>query len=137
MGWVRVKIESRARVMEKLAAALPNATSELAAAELAAGEMLADRIRARAPVRTGRYRASIRADLLKNNPSKRNNVASKTKDENAVGIYGMFIWRWLEFGTVHMAARPHIFPTYRAAKREIRRMMAKAVNTEVKKAKAA
>lgn len=124
--------------MERLAKALPDAEGEIAAAELAGGEMLAERIRARAPVRTGKYRASIHADLLRNNPDKRNDVASRTKDVNAVGIYADFKWRFLEFGTVHSpGGQPHIFPTYRAAKKEIRRMIGKALNAEVKKAKAA
>lgn len=89
----------------------------------------------------------------------------KTKDKNAVGIYAGFIWRFLEFGTrAHtikakngpllvfkgkdgnniavpsvqhpgMPRQPHVFPTYRAEKKKIRRKMAAAVNKAVRKIK--
>ncbi|WP_181182629.1 hypothetical protein [Mesorhizobium sp. B3-1-9] len=59
-----------------------------------------------------------------------------TKDPNATGIFAEFIWRFLEFGTVKMAARPHIFPTYRAYRKKLRRRIAGAVNRAVRKAKA-
>jgi HK97 gp10 family phage protein len=60
---------------------------------------------------------------------------SATKDPNAWGIFADFKWRWLEFGTRKMRARPHIFPTYRAARKKIRRKIANAINKEIRKAK--
>lgn len=87
---------------------------------------------------------------------------NKTKDPNAAGIYADYRWRWIEFGTrAHTIkgknggnlvfttkdgksistrsvqhpgspAQPHIFPTYRAFRKRIRRNMANAVNRAVK-----
>ena len=136
--FLTAKFENREKVMARLNAVLPNTEKELAAAQLEAGRDLAERIRSRAPVKTGRYRAFDQADRLESRPKKGRNalVASRTTDKNAVGIYGEFMWRWLEFGTVKTRAQPHIMPTYRAMKKTIRRRMAKAVNQAVKKARA-
>ena len=136
--FISAKFENREKVMARLNAVLPATEKELAAAQMEAGRDLASAIRARAPVRTGAYRDSIEAARLVDMPKKGRNafVAGKTKDKNAVGIYGEFMWRWLEFGTVKQAAQPHILPTYRAKRKSIRRKMAAAVNKAVKKARA-
>ncbi len=121
---------SRASVVERLQEKLPGAYEKMGAAQLAAGEMLADRIRAVAPrskTATQHYADTIHAAPLSSNRDESNKYAARitrTKDENAVGIYArQGLWHWLEFGTVHMAAQPHIFPIYRASRKEIRKMI--------------
>lgn len=114
----------------------PTADRKLAAAEMEAGELLAKRIVGRAPRgATGNYARSIHAARLADEPAATaKNKFVKTKDPNAVGIFGEYYWRFLEFGTVKMAARPHIFPTYRAARKEIRRIVNKGLRSAVKEA---
>ena len=62
--FLTAKFENREKVMARLNKVLPETEKELAAAQLEAGRELADRIRGRAPVRTGRYRQSIEAARL-------------------------------------------------------------------------
>lgn len=92
-------------------------------------------------------------------------IGGRTKDPNATGIFASFLWRFLEFGTkAHViepksgkylvfrtgdgsliskrrvnhpgsVAHPHIFPTFRANRKKIRRRMADAVNRAVRKAR--
>lgn len=135
---VTAKFEGRERVMARLRALVPNAEKEMAAAQLEAAQELAKRIVARAPRRTGRYQASIIGDRISSRPAGKALVGGKgqTKDKNATGVFADFRWRWLEFGTVKMAAQPHIFPTYRAYKKAARRKVAGAVNKAVRRAKA-
>lgn len=121
--------------MRRLNAMLPDVERELAAAQLESGQQLARAIASRSPFLTGAYRAALRADLLVNNPSSKALVGmNRTKDKNAVGIYADFKWRWLEFGTVKTRRQPHIFTTYRARRKAIRRRMANAVNRAVRRA---
>lgn len=129
------KFVGREALMAKLRKLAPEA--ELAAAEAQAkgAQELADAVRARAPVRTGHYKASIDAGLLAGRGAGQHPVGiGQTKDPNAQGLFADFKWRWLEFGTRKMRARPHIFPTYRAMRKRIRRRIATAVNKAIKKA---
>lgn len=87
-----------------------------------------------------------------------------TKDPNATGIFAEWIWHFLEFGTNPHAIRarsapllifrgsdgqlraaaevshpgsprqPHIFPVYRAEKKNMRRRIARAMRTAIKRA---
>lgn len=144
--WIKAKFEGRDRVMARLRAMLPETERQLALAQMEAGQDLADAIRNRAPMDdptatprrpAGAYRRSINAARLADRPGRKSQAGLRqTKDPNAVGIYAEFIWRWLEFGTVKTAAQPHIFPTYRASRKAIRRKMAGAVNKAVRKARA-
>lgn len=131
----KAKWVNRDKVMADLRKVLPGTQERLAVAQAQSAEALADAIRSRAPVRTGRYRASINAKRLGGDRrSYGNDFASQTKDPNAMGIFGSFHWHWLEFGTQKMAAEPHVFPTYRARKKSIRRAAANAVNRAVRAA---
>ena len=125
--------------MRRLRAIVPEAEKELAKAQLEGAQELAVRIKPRAPgPRTGKYQASIQGDRLANRPKQRavsKGLKGQTKDPNATGVFAEFIWRFLEFGTVKMTARPHIFPTYRAYRKRLRRKMATAVNKAVRKAR--
>lgn len=135
---IKANWENRDAVMARLRAIAPAAERNLAVAQMQAGKMLVERIRPRAPVRSGRYRRSLKARRLADSPGAQGKVVGirPTKDPNAVGIFGLFIWRFLEFGTVKQRAHPHIFPTYRGARKEIRRLMANAVNKAVRGEKA-
>lgn len=137
---VKAKFLSREKMMSLLNGIVPEAEKQLAEAQMEGAETLANKIKPRAPgPRTGSYLASIQADKLSNRPRERS-VGSKglnneTKDPNATGVFADYIWRFLEFGTVNMTKRPHIFPTYRQERPKIRRKMAAAVRKAVKKAK--
>lgn len=135
---IKAKFEGRAALYARLRKVAPLAETELATAQLEGAQELASRIRPRAPRRTGRYAASIQGDKLSNRPTKKavaKGLKGSTKDPNATGIFAEFIWRFLEFGTVKMGARPHIFPTYRAYRKKLRRKMAGAVNKAIRRAK--
>lgn len=158
---VRAKMMGRDAVMRKLSTLVPEAERELAQAQMEAAQELAAAIKARAPRRTGHYADSIKAAPLEGQNSKEKPIGIQfTKDKNAWGIFAWFTWRFLEFGTKASAARaprrnrnyrstyvltksyrahtatkakPHIFPTYRAMRKKIRRKMATAVNKAVRK----
>jgi HK97 gp10 family phage protein len=129
----------RAKTMQLLNGIVPEAERELAEAQMKGAQTLANKIRPRAPgPRTGEYQASIEAARLADRPNQRavgKGVANDTKDPNATGVFADYIWRFLEFGTVKMTKRPHIFPTYRQERPKIRRNMAAAVRKAVRKVK--
>ena len=92
-------------------------------------------------------------------------LKGQTKDPNATGVFADWRWRFLEYGTkAHViepktgeylvfrgkdgnlvsvrrvqhpgsVKQPHIFPTYRAYRKKLRRKMATAVNKAVRKAR--
>lgn len=137
---IKAKFLSRDKTMRLLNQVVPEAEKELAKAQIEAARDVAAKIKPRAPgPRTGAYQASIQADRLANRPSERAVGGSasngNTKDPNATGVFADYIWRFLEFGTVKMPKRPHIYPTYRQERPKIRRKMAAAVRKAVKKAK--
>lgn len=135
---VKAKFEGRAALYARLNKVAPLAEAELATAQLEGAVELANRIKGRSPIRTGKYRASIQGDKLSNRPTKRaigRGLRGQTKDPNATGVFAEYIWRFLEFGTSKMAARPHHFPTYRAYRKKLRRKMANALNKAVRKAR--
>ncbi|AZO04583.1 HK97-gp10 family putative phage morphogenesis protein [Mesorhizobium sp. M2A.F.Ca.ET.043.02.1.1] len=143
----QAKWMGREALYRRLNQLLPNVEKEVAVEQLEGAKELANRIRPRAPRDTGHYADTIQADRLANRPGERRvggkvktmstgNALNATKDPNATGIFAEFIWRFLEFGTVKMAPRPHIFPTYRAYRKRLRRRIAGAVNRAVRKAKA-
>jgi len=134
---MKAKMLGRDAVMRKLRQLLPDTEKELAEEQLAVARELAGQIAARAPSRTGQYRASIQGDRLSSRPGKRalgQGLRGGTKDPNATGVFAEYIWRFLEFGTVKMSRRPHVFPTYRAYRKKLRRRMSNAVNRAVRKA---
>jgi HK97 gp10 family phage protein len=68
--------------------------------------VVTDKIKARAPRRTGKYARAIKR--------KRNRGTATSIEASVVAESGKkqqgFKWAWLEFGTVKMAAQPHIVP---------------------------
>lgn len=162
---IKAQMLGRDAVMKRLRQLVPDAEEGAAAAQLEAAKDLAKAIQPRAPRgATGEYAASIQGDRLANRPDKRAIGGSATKDPNATGVFASHEWRWLEFGTgPHVikpkgapaltfrgregfvsvksvnhpgtAAQPHIFPTFRAKKKAIRRKVAGAINKAVRKAR--
>lgn len=135
----KAKFQGREAVMRRLNQMVPDVERELAAVQMEVAQEVADRIAARARSMiggTGEYHRSIEADLLSNRPmNELVGTINLTKDKNATGVFAKFTWRWLEFGTVKMAARPHIFPTWRAYRKTARRKLANAVNKAVRRAR--
>lgn len=137
---IKAKMLGREKVTRLLNQIVPEAEKELAKAQLEGAQSVANKIKPRAPgPRTGAYQASIQAARLADRPKERalggGASNSNTKDPNATGVFADFIWRFLEFGTVKMVKRPHIFPTWRQERKRVRRNMAAAVRKAVKKAK--
>lgn len=135
----KVRFLNRAKTMALLNGIVPEAEKQLADAQLKGAQTLAAKIKPRAPgPRTGKYQASIQAARLADRPNERavgSGIKNETTDPNATGVFADYIWRFLEFGTVKMAKRPHIFPTYRQERPRIRRNMAAAVRKAVRKIK--
>ncbi|MEB2845926.1 HK97-gp10 family putative phage morphogenesis protein [Endobacterium cereale] len=156
------QLKGRESLMRRLNLLAPNVEKYTAEAKLKAADMLADEIRARAPTGvTLDYMESLDGDLLTSRPAQERVNIAATKDPQATGIFARFIWRFLEFGTApHSTAKgggtvigkkqalanktgmhpgavaqPHIFPTYRAMKPKIRRMILAAVNKAVREAR--
>ncbi len=137
---IKAKMLGREKVTRLLNQVVPEAEKELAKAQLEGAQSVANKIKPRAPgPRTGAYQASIQAARLADRPKERalggGASNSNSKDPNATGVFADFIWRFLEFGTVKMAKRPHIFPTWRQERKRVRRNMAAAVRKAVNKAK--
>jgi len=161
---LKARMVGREALMRKLAEVAPAAEAAAAAAQAASAKELAEAIRSRAPRVTGRYADSIQAAPVagRNDIAKPIGIQA-TKDANAWGIFASYVWRFLEFGTRShrirarnrrslafdvaggkafpkrvqhpgMAARPHIFPTYRGMRKRIRRRVASAINKAIKKA---
>ncbi|SPL63713.1 HK97-gp10 family putative phage morphogenesis protein [Ochrobactrum soli] len=160
---VRAKLK-RTDLMKKIRQIAPKAIEKMAEAQLQVAEEVAEAIKARAPVRAnggGEYRDSIHAAKQSDNPDKKVFGARKSTDPNAVGIYGNWIWRFLEYGTkasagtaarvdrryksgtvmtqakgAHAAtpAQPHIFPVWRGMRKKAVRRIRAAMNKAIREA---
>src|SRR5690606_34224576 len=69
--------------------------------------VVADKIKSRAPRRTGKYARAIKR---KRNRGTKTQVEASVVAESGKNQHG-FKWAWLEFGTVKMTAQPHIVPS--------------------------
>lgn len=148
---MKAKFLGRDAAMRKLNRLVPEAEKEMATAQLDGAKEVAARIAARAPVGdSGEYARSIEGDRLANRPGMNaigQGIRNGTKDKNATGVFAHFIWRFLEFGTAErtvkktgqnvgrMTPQPHVFPTFRAYRKQARRKVANAVNKAVRKVK--
>ncbi|KAB2700301.1 HK97 gp10 family phage protein [Ochrobactrum sp. Kaboul] len=160
---VRARLK-RTDLMKKIQQIAPKAIEKMAEAQMQVAEEVAEAIKARAPVRAnggGEYRDSIHAAKQSDNPDKKVFGARKSTDPNAVGIYGAYIWRFLEYGTkasagtaarvdrryksgtvmtqakgAHAAtpAQPHIFPVWRGMRKKAVRRIRAAMNKAIREA---
>lgn len=69
--------------------------------------VVTEKIKARAPRRTGKYARAIKR---KRNRGTKTQIEASVVAESGKKQHG-FKWAWLEFGTVNMAAQPHIVPS--------------------------
>ncbi|NTF07183.1 HK97 gp10 family phage protein [Agrobacterium rubi] len=155
----KAKVLGRQELTRRLSALAPNIEKHAATEKKAAGDELAEAIRLKAPTGdTLDYMESIQADVIADRPAQELTGIRATKDPTAVGLFAKFTWRFLEFGTrphnvakgggtvlgkkqvegsgaiMHpgSAAKPHIFPTYRALKPKIRSRIRNAVNRAIR-----
>jgi HK97 gp10 family phage protein len=160
---VRARLK-RTDLLKKIQQIAPKAIEKMAEAQMQVAEEVAEAIKARAPVRAhggGEYRDSIHAAKQSDNPGRVVFGARKSTDPNAVGIYGNWIWRFLEYGTkasagadarvdrryksgsvmtqakgAHAAtpAQPHIFPIWRGMRKKAVRRIRAAMNKAIREA---
>jgi len=137
-------------VISALEKIVPGVTQQLDEIKLQQMMRLASKVKAVAPHKSGKYSGSIRGAYLSAYPAavaraqaakatpttgaRLPTSGSNSVDPTAVGLFAPYIWAWLEFGTVKMTRRPHIYPTYRAWRPLMRRSMTAVVNKAVKKA---
>lgn len=150
----KAKAIGREALLAKLREVAPIVEEKVAAKKLEIAKEAAAVIAVNAPHRTGAYADSIRGGRQKDNPNIESFGHKKSKDPEAVGVYGSFIWRFLEFGTKaspgwgprpdrrfkkrtvmtvgrgpHPAtpAQPHVFPTWRSMKPNAKRELNKTL----------
>lgn len=141
---VSARFVSRDKVMEHLRLIAPNAETEIAKMQVKVGKDMAGAMKQKAPIgdpkyrrrgrKPGTYRDSINAAKLSEKSGKLVGSIQQTKDPNAVGIFAEWIWHFIEFGTVRSRRQPHIFPTYRAERKNMKRRLARAMRNAIKKA---
>lgn len=158
---ITAELKGRDALMRRLSQLAPNVEKYAAVAKLEAAKDVAEAIQVRAPRgATLEYAESIEADRLSSRPQQEVVGSTATKDPSAAGVFAEYIWRFLEFGTaphstakgggtvlgkklaaasgagLHpgTSAQPHIFPTYRAMKPEIKKRIRAAVNKAVREA---
>lgn len=151
MAQQAVKVDAKVAykpAMDALEALIPGIEKRLAEVKLATIKRLEAAARTAAPKRTGKYASTITGDFLSAHPAavqKSSKGATKTTgarytvagtgtgDPWAVGLFAHYRWAWLEFGTVKMSPRPHIFPAWRTLRPKLRRAMSSALSKEIKK----
>ncbi len=152
----------REALRRKLNQLAPNVEKYTADAKYEIVQEAAERIRQAAPRGdTQEYAETIYGDFLRNRTDAHVLPGTNpTKDSSAAGLFAMFIWRFLEFGTaphnvekgggtalgkaklkggggrLHPGtpAMPHIFPIWRAYRQEARRKLRAAMNRGVREA---
>lgn len=148
----KAKLIGRAELTRRLRDIVPEAITAAEAAKLEVVQDAAIKIAARAPrsatAGSGDYARSIQGGYQRDNPTKKSFSGQDSKDPDATGVYGDYIWRFLEFGTrghtnkgqfagtwhPGTAAQPHILNTWRELKPKAKRKISLAINRAVKKA---
>lgn len=144
---MRAKVISSATLRRRMRVFVPDAEKAMDAEKLSGMSEVAAKIASRAPYKSRDYSKSITAGRVKDNPQANKRPGyRKPKDDDAVGIFGNYIWRLLEFGTApHLIgglfagsehpgsqAQPHVFPTWRANRNNVKKRVRKALNKTVK-----
>lgn len=153
-GWrmaIRMRLVGRERLMRRLKLFVGDLEEELRGVKLESMQEIAAKMASRAPVDTGAYRDSIEAGFVRDNPQAKIGPGKRrSKDPDEVGIYGEFIWRFLEFGTEEYTAggqfagatvpakkaQPHIMPTWRANRDGAKKKVRKVINRLVRESNA-
>ncbi len=101
----------------RLEKALQNKVSRDA---VAAGARIArDKVRASAPFRTGRLKRGTVASVARRADTPGEVVAGVRVSAPRKDKEAPYYWRFLELGTVHMAAQPYIRPTWDSSLQQI------------------
>ena len=156
---VKVKFPELERSLGKLRAVAPGLDEALLPVLQKSGDDVVDVAQTAAPKRSGRYARSVNAkpiDGVANfqdrnyvspmtgkrvsrlAPAKRLNIKnSAVRASVAVGIFAKWVWHFVEFGTVHNPAQPHLFPAFRLLRKRIvnrtRRAMGAAIRGAFRK----
>jgi HK97 gp10 family phage protein len=155
-------VRKKDKLRQKLNALVPGLNEAINEANQTSATELAEAIAKRAPVLTGEYKASINAHPVEDtgyghNSGKatvrrdqtittkyrhmirkgRYKGQTRTRTARAIetlawGVFALYIWRYLEFGTKNMRKQPHIFGTYRSYRSRIKGRMGRAVRKAVK-----
>jgi HK97 gp10 family phage protein len=88
-------------------------------AVLAGARVARDKVRASAPVRTGKLKRGTVASVARRSDTPGEAVAGVRISAPRSDKLAPFYWRFLELGTVNMAAAPFIRPTWDGALAEI------------------
>lgn len=141
------------RLREKLNALVPGINDAINGANEKSATELATAIKAAAPVATGEYRDSIVAKPVDDSagridrsirttfratigrgPRQGQTISRTARAVNTLawGIFALYIWQYLEFGTRKQAAQPHIMPLYRAYRKRIRSRNSREINKRIK-----
>lgn len=128
------------RLREKLNRLVPGVNEAISEAnEKSATEMVAA-MRAAAPEVTGDYKEHLNARPVQDGEIRgtqrvRGGGRIQFRAVNALawGIFAIFWWKSLEFGSRGKGARPHIFPIYRAYRKRIRGRNTREINKQIKR----
>lgn len=135
------RIRGGDRLMRVLKTLPREMTTEVRQTIKTSAESLAAEVRARAPEDTGALKSAIRARISQKGLRARVGIFGMKNTRIAGAAAGLMqkhgmkkgkaarlasalgaapLWaRWIEFGTVKMAARPYLFPTFREKRRAI------------------
>lgn len=160
---LKVKVIGREALTKRLRQLAPKAIEAMDKVKMEVAQEAAAAIAANAPKSAdgGAYAASIKAEYQNANPDKEVFGARKSKDPTAVGIYGSYIWRFLEYGTkaslgsasrvdrrykagnvmtqakgAHAAtpAQPHVFPVWRGMRKKALSKIRRTLNKGIREA---
>lgn len=158
---LKAKVLGREALTKRLRQLAPKAVEAMDKTKMDVAQEVAAAIAARAPKTTGDYEASIKAEFQSANADKEVFGGRKSKDPTAVGIYGSYIWRFLEFGTQaslgtaprrdrryktrevmtqgkgpHAAtpAQPHVFPVWRGMRKKALSQIRRTLNKGIREA---
>ncbi len=114
----------KAEAIGFLKALVPDVNSAVGKASESGANDFKDTVQRVAPVLTGEYKASYKVQFI---PDR-----SAEMGVPVFGVYANLLWFALEYGTVHMAAQPHVWPIYRLIKKKIKAKFTREIRAKVK-----
>ncbi|MFC7399587.1 HK97-gp10 family putative phage morphogenesis protein [Chelatococcus sp. GCM10030263] len=130
------KVAGLDRLRRKLAVLPDAAKDEIRKALVAGAEEIVALAKSLVPVESGGLRNSIGwtwGDAPKGSIA----LASAGTGDLRITVYAgndhAYYARWVEFGTVKMAAKPYFFPAYRSLRRRVRSRITRGVKGAVKR----
>lgn len=136
---VKIRYPNKEQIFARLRKISPNVDAEIAKSNERFARQFVSQIKNLAPDDSGKLKQSLRYGFV--DPETKTEVASAQirsrgagGTRTALGIFGEFYWKFIEFGTVNTAARPFIYPIYRLMKTKYLRTARAAINRAVKSA---